>query len=171
MSKAAVDRPIGSHRWRSGGLLTIILLLFGWGCAGQTPAVGSDSLDWMNSVLTAEEPARITPSMSVTDRLAELRRAKESAYRQLITEVLALRVRDQETVSTLVTKRPQLHQQIESYVYRVAVVDTDQNAGVIRIRTRVEVGAELADLLHLNTPPPPSMDRNTPSTGVVRPLK
>ena len=144
-------RPETTHRLRRnlGGLLTIIMLFSGWwGCAGRTPAVDNDSPDWINSVLTAEERVEITPAMSVADRLAELRRAKEAAYHQLITSVLSLRVGEQETIATLVSKRPQLRQQIESYVYRVAVVDTDQRSGPVAIRTRVEVGADLVELLH-----------------------
>ncbi len=107
--------------------------------------------------------------MSVADRLAELRRAKETAYRQLMTEILALRVSDQETIGALVAKRPQLQQQIESYVHRVAVIDMDQQSGPVEVRTRVEIGVEFLDLLHLKSGPAP-LDRNTPSTGIVRPL-
>jgi hypothetical protein len=147
----------------------IVMLLVGWGCAGKSLTDQHDSPDWINSVLTAQERVEITPAMSVADRLAALRRAKEAAYRQLMATILTLRVGEHETIGTLVERRPQLQQDIESYVSRVAVVDTDQHSGAMEVRTHVEVGVELLNLLQLKSAPAP-LDRNTPSTGIVRPL-
>lgn len=159
----------GAHDSPSRLVLMVVLLAIGWGCAGRNPAGGQDAPEWINSVLTARERVAITPSMSVADRLAELRRAKETAHQQLMTEILALRVSEQETIGTLVVKRPQLQQEIESYVHRVAVIDMDQQSGPVEVHARVEIGAEFLGLLHLKSGPAP-VDRNTPSTGIVRPL-
>jgi hypothetical protein len=150
-------------------LMVAGLFIIGWGCAGNSQVVHTDPPDWLNSVLTAQTRIEITPTMSVSDRLSELRRAKETAYDQLLEEVLSLRISDQTTVGQLVKTQPQLRQQIESYIRRVAVIDMDQHVEPVEVRTRIEVGSELLDLLHLKTAPVPT-DRNTPSTGIVRPL-
>jgi len=150
-------------------LMAVGLFIMGWGCAGNSAAVHTESPEWLNSVLTAQTRIEMTPAMSVADRLTELRRAKEAAYHQLMDEVLALRISDQRTIGELVAKQPQLRQQIESYIHRVAVIDTDQHVEPGEVRTRVEVDSELLDLLHLKTAPAP-IDRNAPSTGIVHPL-
>lgn len=150
-------------------LMAVGLLIIVWGCAENSPVAHTDSPEWLNSVLTAQTRIEMTPAMSVGDRLTELRRAKEAAFHQLMEEVLSLRLYDEGTIGELVAKQPQLRQQIESYIHRVAVIDTDQHVETGEVRTRVEVGSELLDLLHLKTTPAP-VDRNTPSTGIVRPL-
>ncbi|MBI3620595.1 MAG: hypothetical protein HY208_00200 [Nitrospirae bacterium] len=166
------SRPSGRRPWRGRAALPalIVILAAGWGCAGTNTDVRKDSPDWLNSVVAVQEHVEITPSMSVADRLAELRRAKEAAFGQLMTMILALQVDDHETVGALVARQPQLRQQIESYVRRVAVVDTDlRSTGPMEIHTRVEVGMEFFNLVHVKRTPAP-VDRNTPSTGIVRPL-
>jgi hypothetical protein len=150
-------------------LMATGLFLIGWGCAGNSQVAHTEPPDWLNSVLTAQTRIEMTPAMSVSDRLSALRRAKEAAYYQLMEEVLSLRISDQRTIGQLVETQPHLRQQIESYIRRVAVIDTDQHVEPGEVRTRVEVGSELLDLLHLKTAPVPA-DRNSPSTGIVRPL-
>jgi (p)ppGpp synthase/HD superfamily hydrolase len=150
-------------------LMTAGLFIIGWGCAANGQVAHTVPPDWLNSVLTAQARIEITPAMSVSDRLSELRRAKEAAYDQLKEEVLSLPISDQRTIGQLVNTQPQLRQQIESYIRRVAVVDMDQHVEPEQVRTRIEVGSELLNLLHLKTAPAPA-DRNTPSTGIVRPL-
>ncbi|HUJ79045.1 MAG TPA: hypothetical protein VLY45_01875 [Nitrospiria bacterium] len=149
--------------------LSLVLLCVGWGCAGPGLGEHADTPEWLNSVLTAQAPVTMTPTMSVADRLTELRRAKEAAHQQLMNEVLALRVKDQGTIAELSAAHPQLRKEIESYVDRVAVVDVDQSSGTAEVRARVELGADLLDLLHIKNTRPPA-DRNTPSTGIVHPL-
>ena len=146
------------------------LFIIGWGCAGHSQVTQTESPDWLNSVLTAQTRIEMTPAMSVSDRLSELRRAKEAAYHQLMEEVLTLRISDQRTIGQVVNTQPLLRQQIESYIHRVAVIDMDQSVDPGEVRTRIEVSSELLDLLHLKTAPVPT-DRNTPSTGIVHPLR
>lgn len=150
-------------------LMVAGLFIIGWGCAGTSQVAHTEPPDWLNSVLTAQTRIEMTPAMSVSDRLSELRRAKEAAYHQLMEEVMSLRINDQRTIGQLVETQPQLRQQIEAYIRRVAVIDTDQHVEPGEVRTRVEVGSDLLNLLHLKTAPVPT-DRNTPSTGIVRPL-
>jgi len=171
MTAIAAQPDRRAHRLRKGlgGVTALGLLLIGWSCAGHGLAAHTDPPDWLNSVLTVQTPIAMTPAMSVADRLTELRRAKEAAHHQLIDQVLSLRIQNHGTIGALVAERPQLRQQIEAYVSRVAVVEVDQRAESETVRARVEVGSELLDLLHLKTAPEP-VDRNTPSTGIVRPL-
>jgi flagellar basal body-associated protein FliL len=171
MAEPAIERPRPSGRqsWRNQALPALVMLIAVWGCAGTTSAVQGDSPDWLNTVVTAQERVAITPSMSVADRLTELRRAKEAAYDRMLTMVLALQTDDHETIEALVARQPRLRQQIESYVRRVAVVDTEQGSGPVEIHARVEVGLELYNLIRVKRTPTP-VDRNTPSTSIVRPL-
>jgi hypothetical protein len=159
-----------AHRCDRGleRLMVVGLCLIGWGCAENSPVAHTESPEWLNSVLTAQARIEMTPAMSVADRLTALRRAKEAAFHQLEEEVMSLPVYDRGTIGGLASKQPQLRQQIESYIHRVAVIDTDQLVEPAEVRTRVEVGSELLNLLHLKTAPAP-IDRNTPSTGIVRP--
>jgi len=150
-------------------LMAASLFMIGCGCAGNSQVAHTEPPDWLNSVLTAQARIEITPAMSVSDRLSELRRAKDAAYDQLMEEILSLRISDQRTIGQLVKTQPQLRQQIESYIRRAAVIDMGQHVEPGEVRTRIEVGSELLDLLHLKTAPVPT-DRNTPSTGIVRPL-
>jgi len=164
--------PHSTFQWRRrpGRLVAIVVLVAGWGCAGPSTESQKDSPDWLNSVVTAQERVEITPSMSVADRLDELRRAKEAAYEQLMTMILALQVDEHETVGEVITRHPQIRQQVEAYVRRVAVVDTDlRSTGPMEIHTRVEVGREFFNLVRVKRKPAP-VDRNSPSTGIVRPL-
>jgi hypothetical protein len=161
------QRHICWLRYGLWGLATISLL--GGGCAGHMPATHTDPPEWLNSVLTTQTRIEMTPSMSVADRLTELRKAKKEAFHQLIEEILSLRIVNRGTIGELAATRPQLQQQIESYVLRATVVDADQRGQPGELRAQVEAGSELLELLHLNTAPEP-VDRDAPSTGIVRPL-
>jgi hypothetical protein len=169
MSAIAMQQHTRRLRCGLWGLATIGLLGGGGGCAGHIPAAHPEPPEWLNSVLTTQARIEMTPAMSVADRLTELRKAKEAAYHQLIEEILSLRIVDLGTIGELAAKRPQLQQQIESYVHRAAVVDADQRGQPGELRAQVEAGSELLELLHLNTAPEP-VDRDAPSTEIVRPL-
>jgi hypothetical protein len=159
-------RRLGYGLW---GLATIGFLGGALGCAGHLPAAHTEPPEWLNSVLTTQARIEMAPAMSVADRLTEFRKAKEAAYHQLIVKVLSLRIDDRGTIGELAVKRPQLQQQIESYVHRAAVIDADQRGQPGELRARVEAGSELLEMLHLNTARGP-VDRNAPSTGIVHPL-
>jgi len=168
MTPAARARRMPARRPvpRMGGLAAAMVLLAGGGCTGHQQQA---SPVWINTIVAANEPVRITPAMSVADRLVELRRAKDETYRQLTETILALQVDPQATVKSLVAERPQLQQEIDAYIHRVAVVDVNQGPGLMEVRAHVEVGTEFLSLLRLKTGPPP-VDRNAPSTGIVHPL-
>ncbi|HTP41509.1 MAG TPA: hypothetical protein VML36_03725 [Nitrospiria bacterium] len=173
----AISRRPDRRQLRLGlrpGCVAFIMLIIGWGsiggwgCAGHGLATHTDPPDWLNSVLTAQAPIVMTPSMSVADRLTELRRAKEAARQQLVDQVLSLRIKELGTIAEMAAARPQLRQDIESYVTRVEVVDVDQRGATAEVRSRIELDADLLDLLHVKTTPAP-VDRSTPSTGIVHP--
>jgi hypothetical protein len=163
------------HFGMESGYVTLVLLMIGWGatggwgCAWQGLASHTDPPGWLHSVLTAQAPIAMTPSMSVADRLTELRRAKEAARQQLVDQVFALRIKDVGTIAEMATTHPQLRQEIESFVTRVEVVDVNQYGGAAEVHARIELDSDLLDLLHLKTTPAP-VDRNAPSTGIVHPL-
>ncbi len=143
-----------------------VMLLFGACSRGRINL--STPPDWVNSAITARERVNVTPAMSMAERLAELRRAKEAAYQQLVAAVYALPLTPEQTIEASVTKRPDLQPQVESYVRRAAVLESIWQQQQMEIRATVEVGAELLELLQVKQAPA-SDDRNTPSTGIVRP--
>lgn len=169
MSVFAIQARLWTRRFLCGLWALSMIGVLGGGCAGHLSAAHTKPPEWLNSVLTTQARIEMTPAMSMSDRLTELRKAREAVYHQLIGQILSLRIVDRGTIGELAAKRPELEQQIVSYVHRAAVVDADQPGQPGELRARVEAGSELLDLLHLSTVPEP-VDRHAPSTGIVRPL-
>ncbi|MEW6324061.1 MAG: hypothetical protein AB1515_01595 [Nitrospirota bacterium] len=137
-----------------------------FGCAGDRIAI-KEAPGWANSAITARERVAVMPAMSMAERLAELRRAKEAAYQQLIEAVYALPLTETRTVDAVVASRPHLRPQVDAYVRRSAVLESRWQEQQMEVQATVEVGAELLSLLDVK--PPALPDRTAPSTGIVRP--
>jgi hypothetical protein len=157
-------------RAASAGWIAVLILVLAAGACTRGRVSLTTPPTWMNSVVTAHEQVNVTPAMTVAQRLDELRRAKEAAYRQLIREVYALPLSADHTIEASLALRPNLRPAVESYVRRTAVVEPHWQAPKIEVQATVEVGAELLELLEVKQSVRPT-DRTAPSTGIVHPLK
>jgi hypothetical protein len=149
-------------------MFCLLVCLLGVGACARGRVHLSTPPSWMNSVVTAHEQVNVAPAMTVAQRWDELRRAKEAAYRQLVEAVCALPLSADHTILASLEARPELRPQVESYIRRAAVIESQWQPPRIEIRATVEVGAELLELLEIKQTAP-ATDRTTPSTGIVRP--
>jgi hypothetical protein len=163
-----VDCRHGIGGWGRVAAAACVLMLLCGGCARGRVGLAAPP-DWANSSITTRDTVRVTPSMSMTERLEALRQAKETIYQQLREAVYALPLTPEMTIDASLGARPGLRPGVDAYVRRGAVIESHWRDQQLEIQATLEVGDELLNLLKVKQRTAPSTDRTAPSTGIVRP--
>jgi hypothetical protein len=150
------------------GLLACMVLAVA--CANKLVYTEENIPSWKDSVITVRETTHMTPAMMTAERLAELQRAKALAYERLTDSVLALSLTGQVTVERVTAEDAALRASVEAYVRRTATVTSQWEQQGIDVVASVVVGMEFLELLKVEQKQKPPLDRNEPSTGIVRPI-